>query len=208
MSKKKKWERLFCILIANHLFYYKSQNDAKPTQVINLLHYKVVATPDKKTKTPYGLIEIVPDGGKEKEVLVHKAESDRWHKQWFENLQKTCEEARIEFEEKKNKKVEGSSAPKVFNTPLEQQVSIADGSELPKIVPKCIQYIEERGTYPSPSLLLFVPSPLFPPCPLSPLPFLFALSPFPFFHNSFSSPLQSFILPSHFTRLCSFPFFH
>jgi len=144
MNKKKKWDRWFCILIGNHLFYYKSQHDNKPTQVLNLVHYSVAHVDDKKKKVPYGVIEISHDNGKE--TNTHKADTAQWHKQWLENLQKCCEEARIERDQKIAEKESGAAGVgKVFCCPLENQVEVQDGSELPKIVPKCIEYIEERA---------------------------------------------------------------
>merc|ERR1712137_347440 len=144
LNKKKKWDRWFCILIGNHLFYYKSQNDNKPTQVLNLVHYNVTHVDDKKKKVPHGVIEIAHDNGKE--VTTHKADTGQWHKQWVENLQKCCKEARTERDQKiAEKESGGADVGKVFCRPLEDQVEVTDGSELPKIVPLCIEYIEERA---------------------------------------------------------------
>lgn len=146
LNKKKKWDRWFCILIAGHLFYYKSQNDPKPIKVLNLVQYKVTHLDDKKKKVSQGFIEIAKENGKE--ASSHKADTAQWHKQWLENLQKGCEEARQERDQKiaeKEAGVSGEGVGKVFCCPLEQQVEKTDGSELPKIVPKCIEYIEERA---------------------------------------------------------------
>ena len=144
LNKKKKWDRWFSILIGNHLFYYKSQHDSKPTQVLNLVHYNVTHLDDKKKKVPQGFIEITHENGKE--VIVNKADTGQWHTQWLENLRKCCEEARVEREKKIAEKTSGKEGVgAVFCRPLEDQVQVKDGSELPKIVPKCIEYIEERG---------------------------------------------------------------
>jgi len=79
IGKKKKLERMFCILIANHLFFYKSQNDLKPTRVLYLAHYSAAGVEDKKKKVPYGYIELTSDNKKE-ELIVLKADTDRWQK--------------------------------------------------------------------------------------------------------------------------------
>mmetsp|Transcript_11826 Transcript_11826/g.20239 ORF Transcript_11826/g.20239 Transcript_11826/m.20239 type:complete len:788 (+) Transcript_11826:52-2415(+) len=146
LNKKKKWDRWFCILIAGHLFFYKSQNDPKPLKVLNLVQYKVSHLDDKKKKVAQGFLEIAKENGKES--ATYKADTAQWHKQWLENLQKVCEEAREERDKKIAEKEAGISTEgvgKVFCCPLEQQVEKTDGSELPEIVPKCIEYIEERA---------------------------------------------------------------
>lgn len=145
-NKKKKWDRRFCILIGNHLFYYKSQNDTKPIQVLNLVHYSATEGDGKKKKVAHGVIDIVHDNGKE--VTTHKADTKQWHTQWLENIQKSCKEAREERDKKVAEKLSAEEGVgKVFCRPLEDQVEVKDGSELPKIVPLCIEYIEERGLF-------------------------------------------------------------
>mmetsp|Transcript_9835 Transcript_9835/g.39882 ORF Transcript_9835/g.39882 Transcript_9835/m.39882 type:complete len:785 (+) Transcript_9835:158-2512(+) len=140
MTKKKKWERWFCILIDNHLFYYRSQNDAKPSQVVPLIDYTAAKVDDKKKKIQYGVELSIPE---KKISIMNKADDSRWQTLWYDAIVKCIEQAKVDLEAKKNEKK--SSSGKVFEAPLADQVTVQDGSELPVVVEKCMEYIEERA---------------------------------------------------------------
>jgi len=148
---KGKWEKRYCVIESDHLFYYKTVNDIKPLGVLPLRDYFFRAKTDEKRKLYYWhLISLArdktgPDGRPMRTVHTWKVDTEKERKEWSDVLLKlTTEPPELAGPRPSPPPLVKGKPGKLFGRPLEQAVENPDGSQIPAIVFRCIFYLEKE----------------------------------------------------------------
>eukprot|EP00005_Dracoamoeba_jomungandri_P002096 CAMPEP_0174253966 /NCGR_PEP_ID=MMETSP0439-20130205/3325_1 /TAXON_ID=0 /ORGANISM="Stereomyxa ramosa, Strain Chinc5" /LENGTH=987 /DNA_ID=CAMNT_0015335303 /DNA_START=51 /DNA_END=3011 /DNA_ORIENTATION=- len=158
VNYRKRWDKRWAVLHSEHLFLYKSKNDSKPVNVIELKEFVMKPLNEGNPKKKFFALELVPVrsgtlalDGKPESSYVIKKEKEEERQEWVDQIQGHLSKVprSISFNERTERKplAKESEAPvstKLFGVPLVDVVAAKDGSELPAIVEKCVNYLEMK----------------------------------------------------------------
>jgi len=156
VNNKNKWEKRWFVLENELLFYYKQATDGKPADVLDIKLYLLKEGEAKKKSYAWNLI-LSPNAklGKSstKRNYSLKTESAKERKKWMTALQRIMDMSAsahcpmpspppLLTTANPNFKVKKDRAEMLFGRPLELAVHNPDGSQIPALVVKCINYLD------------------------------------------------------------------